>query len=113
MTLVVTDQHDAQLIRADIVKDVVGKTFQIRPPEVLVHGWKLQGIFRRFVDHGAQFVVKLVCQTLGNLLVIGENFLHIPLDQRMIDYFHAPRCRLMAFQKSSELIVFVVPESSS
>jgi hypothetical protein len=113
MPFVVSDEHDTQLFGADFVEDVIREALQVRATESLVGRRKLQRILRRFVDNGAKLVVKLVRQPLRNLVVIGENFLHVPLDQRVIDYFHAERCRLMAFQKSSELIGFTAPESSS
>ena len=113
MSLVVSDEHDTQLFGAGLVEDVIREALQVRATEALVGRWKLQRTLRRFVDNGAKLVVELVREALGNLVVLGENFRHVPLDQRVIDYFHAARCRLMAFQKSSELIAFAAPESRS
>lgn len=69
MALVVAHQHYSQIHGAKLIKHMVGKAFQIRPPEALVHDVESPRVLGGLMDDAAQFGVKLIRETRGNLAV--------------------------------------------
>src|SRR5712672_4507938 len=105
-------KHHTDTGGRDLVEDMIGKSLQIGAPKTmgLMRGFR---VFGDVSNRGAQFIAELVREPLGDPAIIGKCLFHIPLDERVEDYFHVARRRSTEAQKSSELIGATLPSSSS
>ena len=87
------DMHDAQELGANFVEDVIRKLPQIGATKPAIRGMKTKGIGLGLGDDRTHFCVKFIGEPGGNFVVILERLGHVPLHQRVINYFHENRSR--------------------
>ena len=106
-------EHDSHTFGANLVKEMVGKAFEVRPPETLILEVKPERAVCGPVDDVPQLGMEFVGEPSGDFSVVGKRLLDVRPHQRMINYFDVARSRSMEAQNSSELSGRTRPESNS
>jgi hypothetical protein len=129
--LVVANDHHADKAWLDVVEKMVGKAFQVGPPEALIRWVKPQRILGGFGNRGLEFCVELLSETRRNRVILPGGLQNIPpaprdgillpLGSRPVHVRPKLRCRqrcrtariqfLAATRRFSETVVIVLPES--
>jgi len=107
------EDYHSDAIEMRLIKEMVGKAFEVRPPETLVHLVKPERVFCGSVDEVSQLGVEFVSKPAGNSPVVGQSFLDVRPHSRVINYFHVARNRSTEAQNSSELSGRTRPESNA
>ena len=101
MPFVVPNMHYLQNFTAKFVKNVIRKLPQVRATKATISEVESARINCRLTDDGTDLSEKPAPQTKRNCIVIPERVDEIPLDQRVVFYFHEDRSRSTAAQNSS------------
>lgn len=87
------DMHHAQELGANFVEDVIRKLPQIGATKPTIGRMEAKGIGFSLGNDRTHFCLKFIGEPGGNFVVILERLGHVPLHQRVINYFHANRSR--------------------
>lgn len=73
MAFVMADEHHPDTFGAKLVKEVIGKAIEVRPPKALVRQMKPQRILRNPIDDVPQLVLELVGEPAGDFPVVESD----------------------------------------
>ena len=80
----VTNNGDANAIRENSVKEVIGESFQIRAAQVANERMKPQWPSRSSFEVSLQFAPEFVSKMAGNFVISAQNAVYVLLDSRVV-----------------------------
>lgn len=101
VALVMSEEHYADELVVDFVKDVIRKSSQVCSAKLMFGRMEVVGHTGRLRDYGSKFSFKFISQPRGDFGVIFKSLDEVALDEGMVNYLHDARSRAMSAQNSS------------
>jgi lipid-binding SYLF domain-containing protein len=86
-----SNEHEADRACLNFIKEMVGESFEIRPPESAADRMESQRILSNPANRPHQLIIKIVLEPGRNIVIIAKYFQYVLTGRWMVNYFHCLR----------------------